>query len=49
MSELKESHPEQTADFAVVQEIDHEPAFNSWVNHVLKKRVRIIASIRKAD
>ena len=27
--------------------IDHEPAFNLWVKHVLKKRERMIASIRK--
>ena len=37
----------QTADFAVAQGIDHEPAFNWWVKHVLKKRERIIANIRK--
>ena len=37
----------QTAEFAVAQGIDHEPAFNWWVKHVLKKRDRIIASIRK--
>ena len=37
----------QTAEFAVSKEIDHEPAFNWWVKHVLKKRDRIIASIRK--
>ena len=47
LSELKESHPVQTAEFAVVQHIDHEPAFNWWAKHVLKKRDRIIASIRK--
>ena len=37
----------QTAKFAVIKEIDHEPAFGWWVMHVLKKRNRIIASIRK--
>ena len=37
----------QTAEFAVVQRIDHEPAFNWWVKQVLKKRDIIIASIRK--
>ena len=47
LPELKESHPVQTAEFAVVQGIDHEPAFNWWVKHVLKKRDRIIASIRR--
>ena len=47
LSELKESHPVQTAEFAVAQGIDHKQAFNWWVKHVLKKRDRIIASIRK--
>ena len=46
LSKLKESHPVQTAEFAVVQGIDHEPAFNWWVMHVLKKRDRMIASVR---
>ena len=46
-SELKESHSVQTAEFAVTQGIDHEPSFNWWVKHVLKKRDRIIASNRK--
>ena len=39
----------QTAEFAVLQGIDHEPAFNSWVKHVLEKRDKIIASIRKQE
>ena len=47
-SKLHESHPMQAAEFAVVQGIDHEPAFNPWVKHVLKRRKRIITSIRKA-
>ena len=33
-------------EFAVAQGIDHKPAFNWWVKHALKKRDRIIASIR---
>ena len=37
----------QTAEFAVVQGIDHKPAFNWWVMHVHKKKDGIIASIRK--
>ena len=37
----------QIAELAIVQKIDHEPAFNWWVRYVLKKRDRIIASIRK--
>ena len=47
LTELKESHPVQTAEFAIAQGIDNEPAFNWWVKHVLKKRDRIIASVRK--
>ena len=47
MSKLKEYHSVQTAELAVVQRIDHKPAFNWFVKHVLKKRDRIIASIRK--
>ena len=37
----------QTAEFPVAQKIDHEPAINWWVKHVLEKRDRIIANIRK--
>ena len=37
----------QIAEFAVAHGIDHEPAFKCWVNHLLKKKDRIIASIRK--
>ena len=40
LSDLKESHPVQMAEFAVAQGIDHEPTFNGWVKHVLKKRDR---------
>ena len=41
--DLKKSHPVQAAKF----EVDHEHAFNWWVKHVLKKKDRIVASIRK--
>ena len=47
LSKLKDSHPVQTVEFAVAQQIDHEPSLNWWVKHVLKKRDIIIASIRK--
>ena len=49
LSKLKEPHLVQTAEFAIVQGIDHEPAFNWWVKHLLKKRDRIIASVRKGQ
>ena len=35
---IKEYHLVQTAEFAVAQGIDHEPDFNWWVKHVLKKK-----------
>jgi hypothetical protein len=47
LADLKESHPLETAEYAVTQGIDHEPAFNWWVPHVLKKRNRIISLVRK--
>ena len=47
LSDLKESHPVQTAEYAVVQWIDHEPAFNWWVPHVLKKRDSIIVQVKR--
>ena len=47
LSTLKESHLVQTAEFDVVQGIDHKQALYSYVKHVIKKRDRIIASISK--
>ena len=47
LSESKESDPVQTAEFTVVQGIDHESALNWWVKHVLLKRDRIIACLRE--
>jgi hypothetical protein len=47
LSDLKESHPLETAEYAVTIGIDHEPAFNWWVPYVLKKRNRIISLVRK--
>ena len=41
---MKESHPVQLAEFAVAHEIHHEPVFDLWVKHVLKKGDRIAAS-----
>jgi hypothetical protein len=47
LSDLKSSHPLETAEYAVTIGIDHEPAFNWWVPHVLKKRDQIISLVRK--
>ncbi len=47
LADLKESHPLWTAEYDVTQGIDHEPDFNWWVSHVLKKRDRIISLVPK--
>jgi hypothetical protein len=47
LADLKDSHPLETAEYAMTQGIDHEPAFNWWVPHVLKKHDRIISLVRK--
>jgi Reverse transcriptase (RNA-dependent DNA polymerase). len=49
LADLKESHPIETAEYAKILGIDHEPAFNWWVPHVLKKRDRIISLVRKRN
>ena len=36
----------ELAMYAVKCEIDHEPAFNWWVRPVLKRRARIVASVK---
>ncbi len=46
---LKESHPIETAKYAKILGIDHEPAFNWWVPHSLRKRDRIISLVRKRN
>ena len=37
----------QTAEFTVMQGIDHEPGFSWWIKHVLKEIDWIIASVRR--
>ena len=49
LSDLKESHPIETAEYAVTHKIDHEPAFNWWVKHFLKKRDRIISLVKRRN
>ena len=46
LSDMKESHPVEVAEYAVAQDLELEPAFNWWVPHVLKKRERIISKIK---
>ena len=46
LSDLKESHPLEVAEFALSHKIAGEPAFNWWVGWVLKKRDRIISQVK---
>ena len=39
----------ETAEYARTTGIDHEPAFNWWVNDVLQQRERIISLVRKRE
>ena len=47
LSDLKESHPLQVAEFLFAAQIADEPAFNWWVSWVLKKRDRIIFLVKR--
>ncbi len=47
LADLKDSHPLETAEYPVTQGIDHEPAFNWWFPHVLKKHDQIILLVCK--
>ena len=47
LADLKESYPVQVAEYAVNNKIATEPAFAWWVPHVLKKRDRIIKTVKK--
>jgi hypothetical protein len=47
LADLKECHPLETAEYAMTQDIDHKPAFNWWVPHVLKKHDQTISLVCK--
>jgi hypothetical protein len=49
LSDLKESHPIETVKYAKIIGVNHEPAFNLWVPHVLKKRDWIILLVKKGN
>ena len=53
LSQVKESNPIETAEYAIAHGIHKEPAFNWWVPHVIRKRDRIINKVthrtRKAN
>ena len=45
LSDLKESHPVETAEFAKLSGLHDEPGFAWWVPHTLKKRNAIISAM----
>ncbi len=49
LSDLKESHPDETAEYVKIIGVNHEPVFNWWVPHVLNKRDRIILLVKKCN
>ena len=49
LKDLKESHPVDTAEYAVAQKICHDTEFNWWIRAVLKKRLRIISLVKKSN
>jgi hypothetical protein len=46
LSDLKESHPLQVAEFVFAAQIADEPAFNWWVSWVLKKRDWVVSLVK---
>ncbi len=46
LSDPKESHPLQVAEYAMTMVVDHEPGFNWWVLHKLRKHDAIIALVK---
>ncbi len=47
LSDVKESHSLQMAEYDVSMGVDHEPSFNWWVLHILKKHDAIIVVVKK--
>lgn len=45
-NDLKDSHPIELAEYAVLQQINDLPAFAWWVPHILKKRESVICKLK---
>ena len=45
LKDFKYFRPVETLEYAMAQEIYHEPSFNWWVKALLKKRLRIISRV----
>jgi len=46
LKDMKECYPVQTAEYAVLAQVNEEPAFAWWVPFTLKKRNSIIAKVK---
>ena len=46
LKDVKESNPLETAEYAISQGIDKEPAFVWWVKHVQRTKSRIVNRVR---
>jgi hypothetical protein len=46
LADLKESDPVQTAEYAVANQLENEPAFAWWVKETIKRRDRIISQVK---
>jgi hypothetical protein len=47
LADLNKSHPIETAKYSNILGIYHEPDFNWWISHVLRKTDCIISLVRK--
>jgi len=46
LAEMKEAYPVQVAEYAIANDIAHEPAFNWWVHKVIKRKERLINKVK---
>ena len=49
LSDMKEFHPVEVAEYAHSKSLMREPAFNWWDPHVFKKRDNIISLVKKRN
>jgi hypothetical protein len=46
LKRLKDSNPVETAEYAVANQLQNEPAFSWWIGNVLRHRKRIISKVK---
>ena len=49
LSDMKEFYPVETEQYAVPQGIDHEPAYNWWVGHMIHKIDNTILAVKERN